>query len=193
MGAANAKSTFTFYNDIKVHKCKNEETEKSVYYKYQSGLASDLAVVTFAEKYKKKIIRIPSNCTCSGNIVQLEIHKQMAVSNKYIPDQLYEYKTKQMVDTGFGFNYWLHSITRDIWQNDSEFDLFISGLVPGVLFYDGGFIGKITEKILQKLNFENPKIKTEPEFLDALKKFINYAQEMKTNSVVTNAIYWNKL
>lgn len=188
MGAANAKCSFTFYDDIEVHKCENKKMKSSVYYKYQSGLTTDLHVVNEAEKYRKKIIRYSSDCTCSGDIVQLEIYEQMAITNRYIPHERYEYKIKHVVDTGYGFVYWLHSITCGMRGNDNELDLFINGLVPGTLFYDGEFIRRIAAEIQQKLDFKKQIIKSEPKFLEALERFIEYAQKMKKNSVVTNVI-----
>lgn len=192
MGALGAKCAFTFYNDIEEHKCKSKRMRKSVYYKSLSALTTDLNCVNASEKYQKKTVCIPSKCTCSGNIVQLQIHNQMAISHHYIPNVRYEYKTKQVVDTKPGFIYWLYNITRELWKNDSEFDMFISGLVPGVLFYDGVYIKKIARKIQQEGELERFIVRGELDFYDTLKKFIKYAEELNDNSVVTNYILKNK-
>ncbi|XP_031633765.1 uncharacterized protein LOC116347343 [Contarinia nasturtii] len=125
---------------------------------------------------------------CSETTVTLHIFNQMAISNHYKPNQIYEYGKKQELCTKKGFNYWLVEITRSIWKDDAEFNSFIEGLMPGTLFYDGSFIQRIAEKMQQKLDFDHPLIKSEPEFLETLNKFIKLGLELKTNSVVTNTI-----
>lgn len=195
MGVLNSKSKFMFYNDIKLHNCieiRGKKKERAYYYQYLSGLTMDLNAVMDPSRYRKKVCFIQPDCSCSKNKVTLAIYKQIAISNYYKPCKTYEYKTRHDVITKNGFNYWIHEITRSIWENDKEFDSFISGLVPGLLFYDGIFIKKIAEKMLQKLNFDSPSIKDQPEFLESLNNFIDFAAELKDNSVVVNQITSNR-
>lgn len=191
MGSVNGKSKFSFYNDIKLHNCieiRGKKKERIHYYQCQSGLTMDLHIVNEPSKYRKKVCCIQPDCSCSKNKVTLEIYNQMAISNRYKPCQTYEYKTRHDVFTNNGFNYWIREITRSIWNDDKEFEVFISGLMPGILFYDGGFIRKIAKKMQEELNFDLHLIKEQPEFLESLNNFIEFAMVLKDNSVVVNEI-----
>lgn len=191
MGSASGKSNFTFYNDVKIHKCEEiRGKKKERIYFYQCGpcLTLDLNLVTYSDEYKKKVCCIQPSCDCSKKKVTLEIRNQMAISQRYKPNKTYEYKTRQDVNTANGFNYWLREITRSIWEEDKDFDIFISGLMPGKLFYDGYFIQKIAKLMQQKVDFNRMLVKNEPTFMEMLKNFIKYAAELKENSVVVNEI-----
>lgn len=192
MGAANAKSEFSFYNNVKLHKCseiQDKEQETIHYYQYLSGLTMDLDVVNNPEKYRKKVSCIQPKCNCSKKKVTLNIYKQVAISKRrFKPGMTYEYKTRRDVFTRNGFNWWIHEITRSTWTVDNEFDVFISGLMPGIVFYDGVFIRKIANKMLQEVDFNSARMIARPDFTRFLKTFIEYAVELKDNSVVVNEI-----
>lgn len=194
MGSASGKCNFTFYYDTKVHHCKETrgKLEKIHYYQCGRSLVLDLDIPIDPERYKKKVCSIQPACSCSKEKVTLEIHNQIAFSKDYKPNKTYEYGAKQDVDTAYGFNYWLYEITREIWDLNPEFDLFISGLMPGKLFYDGLFIKKMAELMQRKIDFDDASVKGQPQFLAMLNNFIEYAEDLDEDSVVVNEISTRK-
>lgn len=182
-------SNFTFYYNVKPHLCKGRKKRREIYYKYLSGMCTDRSAVNEPKLHKKKTISVPTCCSCPQTIQLRVSGTQLAISNLFEPYQIYEYESKEEVSTTQGFNYWLYEITRKL-HTVSEFNNFIGGLIPGVTFYDGEYLGRQFDKIKSEIDFENEFVASEPEFVNFLKKLIHqsisvYNQE---NFFVTNTI-----
>lgn len=183
MGAAYGKTDFTFYRDVKPHYCAEnllKREELFCYYQHGPCLTMELQLVNNRNRYVKKLGSIQPSCNCPEKKVRLFLEDQIAVSYMYKPNEVYEYETKQIVNTSNGYNRWLLEISRSLWIEEE----FLPPLVPGIMFFDGLFIQQIAKKMQISIDFDCFLVRSEPEFEFYLKEFINFAVDLNENSFV---------